>query len=577
MSKYYFTNKYLTYNEMNSDIDNLCSQIPKNVEFEKLEIAKTLENRSIIALRVYPKGKKIDQPTIWIDANMHSNELIGTNAVLAHIENLIHKLIFNESKFFSVNYVFVPRICPDGAEQYFTEGKRSRSNARDSRSEIEKGSYWNRQCLVDKETKDNGYDLFKNKKRIGLMRRKTSSGIWVCDEKYPELMRRRELGDIEPFYDIFPEGMIENYDGLNIPFALNLGDNEIDLNRNFPVEWAPNYTENKSGKISLSEIESRAIADFSAKIPQIYFWLNYHSFGGVFIRPLESKDDSEMNILDRSIYQTLDKKLEEITGYPSVSGHKEFTYIPGKPLQGCLSSYAYHSLGAYCYVCELWDLPQRIGRNERPFINRYDFWSKKEWRSVYEYDRDENQGIMFGNPWKKYNHKQLGEVEISEIPTFFGINNPPQKIIHEVIQNQVPLLSLFVDIAPLPNVSVNLSKESTSNLKYAELTISNDGFLPTFVSEARSRSQGSKKIIIEVIEIKNATLIGNSIYQLDPLAGYSPVINGWINSVDIGTNSYSTKTIKIPFLTQNEKSKFSAVFKVSFSHLGEYYAKFINE
>jgi Zinc carboxypeptidase len=573
VSKYLFQNKYLNYKEMLSDIDLLCSQFPKKIEIEKIEIAKTLESRSVIAIRVYPKGKQIDQPTIWIDANMHSVEFIGTNTVLAHIENLIHKLTENETKYFSINYVFVPRICPDGTEQYFTDGKRSRSNARDARQNTELGCYWKRENLIEKEDRNVGLDLFKNKKRVGFMRKKSDSGIWVLDEVYPQLMRHRELGDSGPFYDIYPEGKIENYDGINIPPATLVGDNEVDLNRNFPVEWAPNYLENMSGKISLSEIESRAIAEFSAKIPQIYFWLNYHTFGGVFIRPLESQEDTGMNILDRSAYQTIDKKIEEITGYPAVSGHSEFTYIPGKPLQGCLTSYSYHALGAYSYVCELWDLPARIDRKERPFIKRYDAWLKKEWRKIYEYDRDDNQGIIFGNPWKHFKHEQLGEIEISEFPTHFGINNPPQNVIHEVIQKQVPLLSLLVDLAPIPKVTASFSNLKEKNIKYADLTISNIGFLPTYVSEARNKSQGNKKIIIEVLDVKKGKLIGDKIYLIDQLSGYCPIIKGWIDSVDIGTNTSSSKTLRIPFAVEKETDNISAVFKVSFSHLGNYYVK----
>lgn len=572
MSKYLFQNKYLNYKEMLADIDLLCNQFPKKITVEKVEIAKTKEGRALIAIRVYPKGKQIEQPTIWIDANMHSLEFIGTNTVLAHMEHLSTKLTHNETKYFSVNYVFVPRICPDGTEQYFTDGKRNRSNARDTRQNKELGSFWNRKCLLEKEDRHVGLDLFKNKKRVGFIRIKSDSGIWVTDEVYPQLMRHREIGDVAPFYDIYPEGRIENYDGVNIPPANVVGDNEIDLNRNFPVDWAPNYLENMSGKISLSEIESRAIAEFAAKIPQIYFWLNYHSFGGVFIRPLETKDDSGMDILDRSAYQTIDKKIEEITGYPAISGHSEFTYIPGKPLQGCLTSYSYHALGAYTYVCELWDFPARIGRNERPFVKRYDAWLKKEWRKVYEYDRDENQGIIFGNPWKHFLHEQLGEVEISEFPTYFGINNPPEKKIQEVIQNQVPLLSLLVDLAPMPKVTAILSKTNDKHIKYVHLTISNIGFLPTYVSEARNKSQGHKKIIIEVMDVKNAKRIGDQFYLIDQLSGFCPIINGWVESVDLGSTTATSKTLKIPFAVENETDQFSAVFKVSFSHLGDYYA-----
>ncbi|APJ03066.1 M14 family metallopeptidase [Silvanigrella aquatica] len=574
MPHYLFPNKYLNYQDMMADIDALCTQFPKKIDFEKIEIAKTPEGRSLIAIRVYPKGKSIEQPTLWFDANMHSLEFIGTNTVLAHMENLIHKLTNNETKYNTVNYVFVPRICPDGTEQYFTDGRRNRSNARDSRKRKELGSYWKRECLIDKEERNIPLDLFKNKKRIGYMRKKSTSGIWVCDELYPQLMRHRELGDCEPFYDIYHEGVIENYDGMNIPSARTLGDNEVDLNRNFPAEWSPNQPENMSGRMSLSEVESKAIAEFASKIPQIYFWLNYHTFGGVFIRPLESQEDSAMNILDRSVYQTLDKKIEEITGYPAVSGHSEFTYIPGKPLQGCLTTFSYQALGAYSYVCELWDLPARIGRSERPFIKRYDFWEKKEWRKIFEYDRDQNQSIIFGNPWKSYQHEQLGEVEISEFPSQFGICNPPQKLIHEVIQNQVPLLSLLVDLAPQPKIETKILNTQEKNIKNIELSISNIGFLPTYVSEARNKSQGNKKIIVEIIDVKNASLIGNSIYLLEPLAGYCAIVNGWINSPDLGSNSCSSKTLRIPFAVHKENDQFAVVFKVSFSHLGDYFATF---
>jgi hypothetical protein len=573
MSKYLFPNKYLNYKEMLSDIDLLCNQFPKNVDIKKIEIAKTLEGRSIIAIRVYPEGMNIEQPTIWVDANMHSIEFIGTNTVLAHIENLCHKLTKKESKYFSVNYVFVPRICPDGAEQYFTDGKRSRSNARDARQSKELGSHWKRECLIEKDDRDVGIHLFKNKNRVGFIRKKNKAGIWVVDEVYPKLMRHRELGDSGPFYDIYPEGKIEHYDGLNIPPASFVSDNEVDLNRNFPVGWSPNYLDNMSGKMALSEIESRAIAEFSAKIPQIYFWLNYHTFGGVFIRPLESEDDSGMHILDRSVYQTIDKKIEEITGYPAVSGHTEFTYIPGKPLQGCLTSYSYHALGAYSYACELWDFPARIGRIDRPFIKRYDGWLKKEWRKIYEFDLDKNHGIIFGNPWKHFHHEQLGDIEISEFPSQFGICNPPQSLIKEVIQNQVPLLSLLVDLAPIPKITVSLSNTNENKIKYALLTISNIGFLPTYVSEARNKSQGSKKIIIEIIDVKNGKLVGDNTYLIDHLSGYCPIIKGWIDSVDTGTNTSSSKTLRIPFTVEKETDNISAIFKVSFSHLGDYYTK----
>ncbi|WP_186645667.1 M14 family metallopeptidase [Fluviispira vulneris] len=569
MSQYLFPDKYLNYKDMMSDINLLCNHFPKKCEVEKIEIAKTIEGRAIIAIRVFPKGKQVEQPTLWMDANMHSIELIGTNTVLAHIEHLKTKLIENEKKYFDVNYVFVPRICPDGAELYFINSKVNRSNARDSRSQKELGSVWQRECLLEKDERKIEIDLFKNKKRLGFMRKKSEAGIWTCDEMYPELMRRRELGDDGPFFDIYPEGNILNFDGINIPSSFSVSENEIDLNRNFPTDWAANIIENKSGKMPLSEIESRAIADFAMKIPNIYFWLNYHTFGGVFIRPPGHFSDGEMNIFDRSVYHSIDAKLEELTKYPAVSGFQEFTYIPGKPLRGALSEYAYHALGAFSYVCELWDLPARLGRQERPFIKRYENWSKKEWRQFYEFDRSENNSLIFGHPWKAYQHAQLGEIEISEFPVQFGINNPPQKLISEVIQNQVKLLPLLVDLAPKPKIEVKIENTEDKNLKYALLSIQNNGFLPTFISEERNKAQGSKKILVEVIEVKNGKLIGENIYHLNELYGYARINNGWLDSANSGTSKQTLQILRIPFIV--DKQNLGAVFKVSFACIGEYF------
>ncbi len=572
MSKFSFLHKYLNYDDMNSDIDLLYKEFPKNVEIEKIHLVTTAEGRSIIALRIYPRGKKVQQPTIWMDANMHSAEIIGTNTVLAHIDLLAKKLTESDSKFYNVNYVFIPRICPDGAEQYFTQGKKNRSNARDSREKIELGSFWNRQCLVEKNIIQNSYALFTNKQRIGFMRRKNDAGTWVQDEVYPQLIRKRELGDNGPFYDLYPEGIIENYDGLNIPPAACVGDNEVDLNRNFPVDWAANQFENKGGKMPLSEPESRAIADFAFSIPQIYFWLNYHSFGGVFIRPLEAKDDTAMDIHDRSIYHTLDRKIHELTGYPAVSCHNEFTYIPGKPLQGCLTAFSFQAVGAISYVCELWDLPKRIGRDDRPFVRRYDFWTKTEWRKIYEFDRDHNKNTLFGNPWVPFTHPQLGAVEISEFPMTFGIFNPPEKLIAEVVNNQMSLLPLIVDIAPQPKVTATLIEDTQANLATIQLTIANNGFLPTNVSTARVHAHGKKKIVAQIVDLKNAEMLGENSFHCDALSGYAPVVNGWLISPDLGSNTCSSYTLKIPLKKLEQKNPIQAVFKVHFPNLGDYFA-----
>ena len=64
-------------------------------------------------------------------------------------------------------------------------------------------------------------------------------GELVEAREFPGLLVERTLEDEGPFYKVYPEGTIEHFDGKRIPSPYFLGDNPIDLNRNFPWSWAP--------------------------------------------------------------------------------------------------------------------------------------------------------------------------------------------------------------------------------------------------------------------------------------------------------------------------------------------------
>ena len=123
----------------------------------------------------------------------------------------------------------------------------------------------------------------------------------------------------------------------------------------------PTRKQEGAGAFPLSEPESRAVVEFATQHPEIFAWLNLHTFGGVFIRPLGDKPDTKMDQEDLALFRQLGAWAEELTGYPMVSGCEEFLYEPDKPLHGDLTDYAYHQRGAVAYVVELWDLFKRLG------------------------------------------------------------------------------------------------------------------------------------------------------------------------------------------------------------------------
>ena len=150
--------------------------------------------------------------------------------------------------------------------------------------------------------------------------------------------------DAPPYYRIYPEGRIVNFDGRRIPDPYFLSDNQYDFNRNFPYTWAPEHEQEGAGDYPGSAPETRAILDFSIAHPNIFAWLNLHTFGGVLIRPLGDKPDDKMDQGDLAVYRQVEAWMKEFTGYPTVSGFHEFLYQPEQPLKGDLTDYAYHQL-----------------------------------------------------------------------------------------------------------------------------------------------------------------------------------------------------------------------------------------
>lgn len=523
--------EYLSYEALRGELDRVVALFPAACTVERKVLGHTPEGREILALHVWPRGRGVDQPTLWVDANMHSAELIGANVVLAQAESLA--AVADQEPWRSVNYVFVPRICPDGAECYFTTGIVNRSNPRDGHSDDELGAHWKRACLVEKRPRpETRLSLLTSPRRVGVMRRRNPAGVWTMDEECPTLVRRRAVGDGGPFYDVFPEGTVANWDGMNLPPAFRTDRNETDLNRNFPWLWTADRRGVRGGTHPGSEPESRAIIAYSSTIPQLYFWLNYHTFGGVYIRPPEDKPDSSLPRLDASVYEIVDRELERITGYPAVSGHAEFLYEPGVPLPGTLTDWAYYGLGAYSYVCELWDLPARLGRTQRPFINRYTLWDTAQWRKLWLFDKNVNGGLLFGHPWLPYDHPQLGQVEVSELPSVFGIQNPPQALIEEVVRPQIDVFHLLVRLAPRPTVGLRVRTEQTSIL-----TVANEGFLPTYVSKQKDKVMGAQRILVHTAK---------GTHPLEDLDGHVPVNTGWIDFAGGGSNARTSAAMELP-------------------------------
>jgi hypothetical protein len=468
-----FRASYLDYQTLTEQMRTWAALFPNLVRLES--IGKSEEGRDLWLLIV---GRDPDrkQPAIWIDGNMHASELCGSSVALAIAEDAIRLHLDPHATLHGlpphvgeslrhVLFYILPRMSPDGAEAVLTSGRYVRSVPRDRR--LNRGhARW-----ISGDVDGDG--------RISMMRKEDPTGEFVESKNVRGLLVPRELEDAGPFYKLFPEGSIENFDGSTIPTPSYLSDNEPDFNRNFPYHWAPEPEQFGAGAFPGSEPECRAVIEAASKAPNIFAWFNLHTFGGVFIRPLGDKPDSKMDQFDLAIFRQLGAWAEELAGYPTVSGFEEFTYEPDKPLLGDITDFAYHQRGALAWACELWDLFRQAGiPKKKKFVDYYTHLTRSEMEQIGRWDAEHNASRVI-RPWRKFTHPQLGEVELGGLDPRFGWWNPPPDLLGDVCTK---ISAIAVRVAALaPRVVITTNQTAIEGLTRVDVTVENHGYLPTYV------------------------------------------------------------------------------------------------
>jgi hypothetical protein len=387
-------NKYYT----NQGVADLCTKLAKTYpDLVTMEsIGKSYQGRDIYVLTISDKKSRDPglKPGYWIDGNIHSIELQGTEMALYTAWYLCE--MFDENEFIKKllaekTFYIAPTINPDGRE-YFTSAlvpPRSGMAPRDS----------DRDGLVDED----GPDDLNGDKQISQMRRKSANGTMKIDPKDPRKMIRVEEGEKGEYEMLGTEGFDNDGDGL----INEDGPGGPDYNRDWGFNWEPNYIQSGADKYPFSFVENQAVRDFVLKHRNIAGSQSFHNSGGMILRgPSVQGGGAEVfSRADEMALNTIGKTGEKIIpGYKLLIIWKDLYTVWGGELD-----WMYGGMGCYVYSNELWT----------PYLMFYD----STYSDQYEFDKL----LLFEDafiPWQKTTHPTYGEIEVGGFKKNFGRLHP---------------------------------------------------------------------------------------------------------------------------------------------------------
>jgi len=413
-------------------------------KFLKLRsIGKSFQGREIWYMTINnpDTGKELEKCAMYMDANIHGNEVQGGEIGIYTIWYLMENYNYNDTIKQLVDervfYIF-PSVNPDGRDLWLHKG----GSARSGQSPMDDDS----DGLYDED----GPEDIDGDGEVG-----SDTGDRLVPITKNIKGKPDEIGD---YKYIGSEGVDNDGDGR---YNEDSGGG-YDANRDWGSYWQPNYIQRGAGNYPFYWQESQATRDFFYSHPNIAGVQAFHNSGGMILRNPGTQLHGELPRSDLAVMDEIGQKGEKI-----IEGYRYIViWSDLYPVWGGFIDFTYDMLN------ELWmsradlDKNGEITEEEEEFFDKYIDMDDKA-ISLHEID-----------------HPQLGKVTIDRDTTKLSGRVPPTWLLEELCHRNMAFCLLHAWEMPLPIIKKVSTEKVGSGLHLVKVALYNERLMPTLSAAA---------------------------------------------------------------------------------------------
>ena len=456
------------YAEMTQALHNLVEAYPNLLSIES--IGKSVGGRDLwlVTLNNPETGSDRDKTAMFIDGNIHGNEIQAAETVLYSIWYLcksygvidrITELVDERS------FYFLPMENPDGREVWFHQpanphylrgGIRPVDNDHDG--------------LFDED----GVDDLDGDGHITSMWIQDKLGRYEIDEDDPRFFIRVAKNDPPGGWTRLGEEGIDNDDDGSVNED---GIGGYDPNRNWPADWQPEWIQYGATDYPFSLPETRAIGEFLLDHPNVAAAQSYHNAGGMILQGPSASYMSYPRSDVRVHTEIANKGSEMLPFYDPMVAYKDLYTVHGGE-----DGFTYESLGIVSFTNELWTDKRMLANGENP---------SKEERIQF---RDLLQFEDVFVPYHEVEHPTYGTILVGGTTKYSSRVTPPW-MLEEGCHRNFAFTMFHADEMPLLDWGALDVKKMGNQLWKVTVEVVNDKIIPSRTAMAARHHIGLPDVL----------------------------------------------------------------------------------